>query len=135
MIQHDPRCDERHTPRQRCNRRMTLAAARLARLAVDAAVAEPPEEHAPQASEFVPEPDPVRDAVATIDLPAPTAYASREWNETAASVEQVRRPPSVPAPRPIVQSDPGRNAALIGAAFGFVLLLFAVRRRRQPTDS
>ena len=134
MIQHDPRCDERHTPRQRCNRRMTLAAARLARLAVDAAVAEPPEEHAPEASEFVPEPDPVREAVATIDLPAPTAYASREWNETADAVEQAHRPPAAHALHPIAQSDPGRTAALLGGALGFILLL-VMMRRRQPTDS
>ncbi len=131
MNQHDPRCDERHTPRQRCNRRMTPAAARLVRLAV----AEPPEEHAPRAEEFVPEPDPVREAVATLDPPAPTVFVTREWNETAEAVKQVHRPPTVPALHPIAQSDPGRTAALIGAAFGFVLLLFTMRRRRQPTGN
>ena len=135
MIQHDLRCDERHTPRQRCNRRMTPAAARLARLAFEATVAEPPEEQAPQVEEFVPEPDPVREAVTTLELPTPTAFASREWNETAAAVERVHRPPIAPAPYPIDQSDPGRTAALIGAAFGFVLLLFAMRRRRQPSGN
>ena len=129
MIHHDPRCDERHTPRQRCNRRMTPAAARLARLAVEAVIAEPPEEHAPRAEELVPEPDPVREAVATLEPPATTVFVTREWNETAEAVEQAHRPTTAPTPRPIAQSDPGRNAALIGAALGFVLLLLMLRRR------
>lgn len=132
MIQHehDPRCDQRHTSRQRCNgRMMTPAADRLARLAIEA-VAEPREQTAPAAEEPAAEPDPVREAVATIDPPEPTIFVSREWSETAQAVEQTQRPPAAPASRP-AQSDPGRTAALIGAGLAIVLLV-VLRVARGP---
>ncbi len=137
MIQHDPRCDQRHTPRQRCNRRMTPAA-RLARLAAEETVAEPVDEPTTlvevEAREPEPEPEPdlVREAVATIEPLEPTVFVSREWNDTAAAVEQAYRPPATPPSRPAEQPDPARSAALIGLALALVLLLMLrLARGRQ----
>ena len=108
---------------------MTPAAARLAHLATEATPAEPPEERAPPAEVFEPEPDPtVREAVATAEPPEPTVFVSREWNETAEAVAQAYRGPAEPAAQTTTQSDPGRTAALIGGALGLVLFLLVMRR-------
>ena len=155
MIQHDPRCDRQHTPRQQCNRRMTPAAARLARLATEAAdepaerqpleveSPEPRSEAAGDAVTFarvlaedVPElePDPVREAVATIEPLEPTVFVSREVSETADAVEQASRQPSAPPARASDQPDPARAAAVIGLAAAIVLLLMLRLAHRSGRD-
>ena len=155
--QHDPRCDQHHTQRQRCNRHMTPAAARLARLAVESPAADlreqpwdqaealapepdpvdeavatidPPEEHAAPVEELSPEPDPVREAVATSEPLEPTVFVSREWSATAEAVEQAYRPSAPPAARPVAQPDSSRMAGLLGLALA--LLLFVLFSRGHP---
>jgi hypothetical protein len=151
MIQHDPRCDQQHTPRQRCNDRMEPASARIARLAAESIAdapsearrfdAEPPASRsAAEESRAIPdgpepelEPSPVREAVTTIEPPEPTVFVSREWNDTTAAVEQVYRGPAAPPSRSTPQPDGARNAAIIGLALAFALLLLVRLAHRSSS--
>jgi hypothetical protein len=151
MIQHDPRCDQQHTPRQRCNDRIEPAAARIARLAAESSADAPSEARrfddelatprstaeespaVPTEPDPEPEPSPVREAVATIEPPEPTVFVSREWNDTKVAVEQVHRGAAAPPSRSAPQPGGARNAALIGLALAFALLLLARLARRSSS--
>jgi hypothetical protein len=103
--EHEPFCDQSHTMRQRCNDRLRVEAAAeaaaFARLAAESPVpssngtmhdAAPAEPAALAEPAVAPAPDapPARQreaVVASVEVPEPTPYVTREWARTAAAVE------------------------------------------------
>jgi len=130
---------------------MEPASARIARLAAGSTTDAPSEERRfdaelpasrsaeeesraiPAGPEPEPEPSPVREAVATIEPSEPTVFVSREWNDTTAAVEQAYRGAAASPSRSTPQPDGARNAAIIGLALAFALLLLARRARRSSS--
>ena len=143
---HDLYCDRNHTPRQRCN-----GALANARISAELSPRDPPQPEpvpepaahdafavvapstnggAPHTEE--PQPDATRDAVATAEVPEPTAYVTREWGKTAAAVEAAHRPSRPPAPTERRRA-PGPAIALAGALISLVLLLLVMRKRSRES--
>ncbi|MBI5285442.1 MAG: hypothetical protein HY874_10150 [Chloroflexi bacterium] len=137
---HDLYCDRNHTPRQRCNG--ALANARISEGLSPRAPAQPQpvpppasgDAGAPSANGAAhaeePQPDDTRDAVATAEVPEPTAYVTREWSKTAAAVEKAHRPALPPAPIER-RGAPGPTITIAGGVISFVLLVVIVVRRRR----
>ena len=142
---HEPFCDRNHTPRQRCNRALGLddiapppnpepqpqpEATPLAHPAPDGVLASPGDNR----SADEPRVDLTRETIATIEMPAPTEFVTREWSKTASAVEQAHRPPAAAAAPDERRRSVGMTIALIGAAISLVLLLLYVSRRRASSQ-
>jgi len=130
---------------------MAPATARIARLAAESSAAAandarqldqgPPDNRSaaeessaiPADQEPEPEPSPLRAAVATMSPPEPTVFVSREWRDTTAAVERAYRA-SAPSPSSSeLRPGAARNAAIIGLALAFALLLLARLARRSSS--
>jgi hypothetical protein len=136
---HEPFCDRNHTPRQRCNRALGLDdnglvldpeplpqndATPLAHSAPDGVLASPAADE--------PRVDLTRETMATVEMPAPTEFVSREWSKTADAVERAHRPEA--SEPPARRRGPGPTIALAGAAVSLVLLLLYVAQRRARSS-
>jgi hypothetical protein len=87
-IDHDPHCDELHTPRQRCND--ALAPPPPPAAAFDIDPVESTVRPADVAERDIVEPlapSALREAVTAAEMPQPTPDVTRAWERTAAAVE------------------------------------------------
>ena len=144
---HDLDCDQQHTPRQACNRNLAPA--------TEGVIVSPPEPAAPAATppanpepvlassvvvdaEVIIEDEQPRASVATEEMPSPSPWASRAWEDTAAAVGAT----TTPAPPLADVSDPwdqdfnedesrGHAGIVVIALIALVVIFFMLRRRRR----
>jgi hypothetical protein len=143
---HDLDCDQQHTPRQACNKNLAPAS--------EGVIVSPPEPAAPPSPPANPEPvlassvvidaeviiedADERASVATEEMPAPSPWASRAWEDTAAAVGAT----ATPAPPPEDSSDPwdqdfnedesrGHAGIVVIALIVLVVIFILLRRRRR----
>jgi len=129
-MEHQPDCDQLHTPRQPCNDAPaewpadTIIAATASNGASDIADAEG------DAHEGV-----ARPASATQEMPAPSPRVLRAWEDTAAAVGATATP--APPPHPIVEAEAVRergwfsgHAVLVAIVAAVTLVVFLIARRR-----
>jgi hypothetical protein len=139
---HQPYCDQTHTPRQRCNRVLAPEpdpADRIIDEALSALPASSPSGNGRTASAPTPvvdeRPSMVRETIATADAPPPTEFVTREWSKTAGAVEQAYRSDTWVSSTPNRRSGSGPAIAIISAAISLVLVLLFARRRRPGSTA
>jgi hypothetical protein len=148
MAEHEAFCDENHTPRQACNRNLAVGSEAVIVSPPEQPSAPPPAPTAPEVifassvvvdDEVIVDEDAPRPVIATEEMPAPSPWAARAWEDTAAAVGATANPAPPPLDTPVdpwgadfnEEESRGHAALIVMAIVALVVVFFILRRRRS----